>query len=242
MQSRRPATYFASLTIAFALGCGRSNDLARPEAPSSRATVAAAASSTTSTSEPPPTEAEGDPEIRALMEKAEGKGIHTRFWRRGAGTPGPDGWVTAIPTPGGFEIELPMLYSDFSQTSKATDGVVIELNAVGGPWEGGKVACTHMRRSDGSLGPAPALSVRKHWEDNPDTVSLRDRTWEGFPALEIESKSGLAHTQTLIVDAGTRGAFAVTADLPEAAWIAHRAEVDRFIHSLKTKLGAPVRP
>jgi hypothetical protein len=51
--------------------------------------------------------------------------------------------------------------------------------------------------------------------------------------------SAKAHAQMLIVDAGTCGKFAVIGELPEATWTAHRAEVDRFVYSLKTKLVAP---
>jgi hypothetical protein len=164
-----------------------------------------------------------------------------RFWRLGAGTPGTDGWVSAAPTRGGFEVELPVRFNDFSQTTKATDGATIEVSSVGGPWEGGKLSCTRSRRTDGSTPPVPPRSLREEWQGKPDTISAHDRTWEGFPAVEVETKSAKAHAQMLIVDAGTGGNFAVIGELPEAAWAAHRAEVDRFVHSLKTKLVAPTR-
>lgn len=217
------------ISVALVVGCRRGEDAAR----ANRHTPAPASA------EPPPTEAEGVPEIRAVLEKAEREGVHMRFWRLGAGTPGPDGWVAAAPTRGGFEVEFPVRFNDFSQTTTATDGATIEVGSVGGPWEGGKLSCTRMHRLDGSPSPIPTRSMREEWQAKPDTVSARDRTWEGFPAVEVEIKSAKAHAQMLIVDAGPGGSFTVIAELPEAAWAAHRAEVDRFLHSLKTKLVVP---
>jgi hypothetical protein len=162
-----------------------------------------------------------------------------RFWRLGAGRPGPDGWMTATATRGGFELDLPVPFNDFSQTSKATDGVPIEISSIGGPWEGGKLSCTRSRRLDGSPGPTPARSLIDEWKTKPDTLSAHDRTWEGFPAADVESRTANAHGQILIVDAASGGIFMVIAELPESVWATHRAEVDRFVHSLKTKLAPP---
>jgi hypothetical protein len=226
---------WAALGIAVALGCRKSNDPARIDPPATSPAPSAAVA------EPPPTEAEAVPEIRAVMEKAAREGIHMRFWRLGAGTPGPDGWVSASPTGGGFEIELPVPFNDFQQTGPATDGVPIETRTVGGPWAGGKVSCSRIRRTDGSPSPVPKRSMRDDWLAKPDTLSARDRTWEGFPAVEVEAKSAEMHAQLLMVDAGPGGTFIVTVELPEAAWAAHRAEVDRVVRSLKTKLAPPGR-
>src|SRR5262249_15446280 len=113
--------------------------------------------------DPPPTEAEGTPEARAAIAKAAEGGILMRIWRIGAGTPGPDGWVSAAPTRGGFAIELPAPFNDFVQRSKATDGVTLEITSVGAPWEGGKLSCTWIRRVDGSPSPVPPRPLREMW-------------------------------------------------------------------------------
>jgi len=229
----RRRVLLAALGVAVALGCRKSNEPARLDPPATSPAASAAVA------EPPPTEAEAVPEIRAVIEKAAREGVHMRFWRLGAGTPGPDGWVSATPTGGRFEIELPVPFNDLQQTSAATDGVPIEIRTVGGPWAGGKVSCSHMRRKDGSPSPVPKRSMREDWLAKPDTLSARDRTWEGFPAVEVESKRAEVHAQMLMVDAGPGGIFTVVAELPEAAWAAHRAEVDRVVRSLKTKLAPP---
>jgi hypothetical protein len=220
--------------IASVLDCRRGDDGVRTDPHAASALASSVAQTTT---EPPPTEAERLPEIRAAMEKAERDGVRMRFWRLAAGAPGADGWVTARPTRGGFECELPMTFNDFSQTAKATDGATIESSSVGGPWEGGKLSCTRQRRLDGPPMASPSLgSLREEWLAKPGTLSALDQQWEGFPALEIESKGSNARARMLMVDAGGAGLFMVVAELPEAAWRTEGARIERFLHSLKTNL------
>jgi hypothetical protein len=225
MQTRRVSC--VALALVLALGCRKGSERASADL--------------RLRDEPPPTEAEATAEVRGLIEKAAKDGIHMRFWRIGAGAPGPDGWVSAAPTRGGFAIELPAPFNDFMQRAKATDGVIIEATFVGARWEGGTLACTWMHRVDGSPSPVPARPLREEEAEKPDTLFARDRTWEGYPAVEVESRSPEAHSLTMIVDASTGGRFTVVAELPEGAFATHRAEVDRFVHSLKTKTPPPGR-
>ena len=104
------------------------------------------------------TEVEKLPEVRAMIAAAAKQGIHMRFWRAAAGTPSLTGWLAATATGGDFAVELPVRFNDFSQSSKATDGVTIDLRSVGGVWSGSKIAVTH---DDASTGPqVPSSSPR----------------------------------------------------------------------------------
>lgn len=69
-----------------------------------------------------------------------------------AGKPDQKGWCVAESTNGGFVVELPGLFNDFTQIGKATDGAVVTISTVGMRTPGGiKYSATSTRRSDDKL-------------------------------------------------------------------------------------------
>lgn len=69
-----------------------------------------------------------------------------------AGTPDEKGWCVAESRNGGFVVELPGLFNDFSQTAKTTSGVVSTISTVGMITPGGiKYSTTAIPRHDDKI-------------------------------------------------------------------------------------------
>lgn len=157
---------------------------------------------------------------------------HKRTMHRNlAGEPDTDGWCLADSTEGGFSVQLPSLFNDFTLTTQSAEGVDIKLCIVGSKTESGMTyAATANLRSDRWV-PKDLSNFGRNWDD---VVERRSISQAGLQALALRVRNAGA-TMAMRVLLSDAAVYSLSAEYERGSdFPPHLAgDVQRFLDSFQ---------